>query len=204
MKKYTDQSIAFADAYRSVSKRLPETPFIKAYETYLKVSEAAERNRSAMFSLDDRCLALVAYFSLVDTYFVASVDHALIKIGKTKHIGKRFSSLQTMSPAPLELAYVVEYDVMLESRIHAHLAEYRAHGEWFHATPEVVDFIRGIKDNGHRWLIDQVGDACHEWIAQRRLKDQRMLGFWSVDIADRRRRSRQQAKIEVHLARQGC
>jgi len=195
MKTYTDPSIAFADAYRNVSKRLHEIPFIKAYETYDSVREAAQKNNIDAFSLDDRCLALIAYWSLITVYFVASVDHALIKIGKTKDVARRFASLSNMSPAPLRLAYTVEYDVSLESRIHDYLSDYRAHGEWFHAAPEVVDFVRGVKDKGHRWMISKVGDADHNWIAYRRA-DERKQSEWRRDMRLRER------NVDIQKAKQ--
>lgn len=197
MMTYTDPSIAFADAYRNVSSRLHEIPFITAYETYVKVRESAKRNRVETFSLDERCLALITHWSLIAVYFVASVDHALIKIGKTADLNRRFASLVNMSPAPLEVAYVVEYDVGLEKRIHQHLEDHRAHGEWFHASAEVVDFIRGVKNNGHRWMIEQVGDADHNWIAYRRAHERKQSEWRTYMKSGMRKRDIENAKASV-------
>lgn len=106
----------------------------------------------------------VLQYSLTTVYFIAAADVAMIKIGKTTDLKKRFSTLKTMSPVPLELACRIEYDDGLERRIHEYLAEYRSHGEWFHATKEVVDFMKGYCDNGIRWVIDRVGDCPGRWI----------------------------------------
>jgi hypothetical protein len=104
---------------------------------------------------------------LTTVYFIAAVDAGKIKIGKTTNIQKRMATLTTMSPVPLQLVHSVQYDNNLERRIHEHLKEYRAHGEWFHADKPVLEFVRNVKNKGIEWLVKRVGDAPDYWMNNR-------------------------------------
>ena len=90
-------------------------------------------------------------------YFVRTKDTHLnpfmCKIGKTRNLAHRLSTLQTGSQEILEcIAYVhIERNViMVEHEIHAELKSLRAHGEWFSITK------------------DQIKEVC-AWIARRKL-----------------------------------
>jgi hypothetical protein len=106
----------------------------------------------------------VLSYHLTTLYFIAAVDAGKIKIGKTKHIHKRLSTLMTASPVPLKLLHSVQYDEGLERRVHNHLKKYRSHGEWFHADKPVVEFVRNVKERGIQWLVSEVGDAPANWM----------------------------------------
>lgn len=116
---------------------------------------------------EDQKRLFVATYALTTVYFIAAVDAGMIKIGKTRDMKKRMATLRTMSPVGLEVVCTIAYDDSLEKRIHEHLKEYRAHGEWFYADKPVLDFIRGYRENGVRWVVDQVGEAGHYWMNNR-------------------------------------
>ena len=75
-------------------------------------------------------------------YCYAAWDGEFIKIGKSaKHPHQRVADLQTGNPRTLCLvAYTVEFR---EAQVHKTLSRYRVRGEWFRASAEVIDFIKG-------------------------------------------------------------
>jgi hypothetical protein len=126
--------------------------------------EKYKRGEIKQLTLEQKKAIYLAECSLTTVYFVAAVDAAMIKIGKTVDLTKRLNTLRSMSPVPLELACSIDYDAGLERRIHQHLSDHRSHGEWFNATKEVVDFMRGYCDHGIRWVVEAVGDCPGNWI----------------------------------------
>lgn len=127
----------------------------------------AHREGMVELSLQQKQRLFVLSHCLMTVYFIAAVDAGKIKIGKTTNIQKRMAALTTVSPVELTLLHTVQYDARLEKRIHDHLKEYRAHGEWFHADKPVLDFIRNVKKEGITWLVNRVGDAPHHWMNHR-------------------------------------
>lgn len=90
-------------------------------------------------------------------YFVASVDAGAIKVGRSRNVLERMSSLTTSSPVPLTLVAMVQYRPQLEHEIHAHLSEYRKRGEWFHADEPVIELARIAKREGLRGVVKEIG-----------------------------------------------
>lgn len=133
----------------------------------IELHDKVKRGEVADLSLMDKKRLYVAQYALVTTYFIAAPDVAMIKIGKTVNLAKRLAAIQSHCPVQLQVACEIDYDDGLEGRIHKHLKEYRSHGEWFHAEKEVVDFMRGYRDNGIRWVVDKVGDSAGLWMNNR-------------------------------------
>ena len=82
-------------------------------------------------------------------YFVLNSDSNAIKIGKAKDIQKRLQSLQTVSPAKLQLLKAVQVMSELEARtlessLHRKFALLRITGEWFRADKELVDYMSDL------------------------------------------------------------
>jgi hypothetical protein len=75
------------------------------------------------------------------TYFIQSGADGLIKIGVTTNFASRFRSLEMSSPVPLRVLGIVPTDI--EQECHVALDAWRAHGEWFKPSAEVLVFIRG-------------------------------------------------------------
>lgn len=73
-------------------------------------------------------------------YFIRKKDkQGLIKIGQSIDPQKRLVQIQNMSPEPLEILKV--FDNGDEEAIHHHFRHLRMHGEWFEATPGLLEFI---------------------------------------------------------------
>ena len=138
--------------------------YLDDYRLYVEVLERVASGEKSGLTLQEQKRVYVLQASLTTVYFLAAVDAGKVKIGKTLHLQKRLANLRTANAGELELLTAVRYDSHLEARIHAHLAEYRSHGGWFHADAPVVDFIRGVRDGGVEWVVEQVGDAPPVWV----------------------------------------
>lgn len=82
-------------------------------------------------------------------YFVLNVDSNAIKIGMAKDIDKRLKSLQTSSPAKLQLLKAIQVAGIkeaaeLESKLHRNFAHLRITGEWFKAEKELFDYLEKL------------------------------------------------------------
>jgi|SRR5579859_1366545 len=72
-------------------------------------------------------------------YFVQSVIGGPIKIGKSVDPMARLIQLQSGSPFQLRLLATTAKDIELE--LHERFAADRLHGEWFHPSQELRDYI---------------------------------------------------------------
>lgn len=75
------------------------------------------------------------YYTIV--YAISAPGSGRIKIGRTLDIDRRFSSLSTSSPLPLELLGHTWLPDDAEAALHDYLKDDRSHGEWFIATMKV-------------------------------------------------------------------
>lgn len=77
-----------------------------------------------------------------------------IKIGYTTSLQDRLESLETGSPAPLDVLAFIRGDFKLEARLHARLSFYCEHREWFRDCPEVREtLIAAAREHGGIWLL---------------------------------------------------
>jgi hypothetical protein len=159
MKISREQSENFMRSFSRVRGRAYDIPYMNAYRTYQRLL----RGDAEGMTVDDLAIAVLAYASFVDTYFIASVDAGKIKIGKTTDLSSRFSTLQSGCPVELRLVLAFKFDDGLEGRLHEYLAAHRAGGEWFHASPEVISTIKSIRDQGADWVVDTLGEPCRHW-----------------------------------------
>ena len=70
-----------------------------------------------------------------------------IKIGYTTDLSGRQANLQTGNEAPIREIGVIPFETENEAhseeeRIHSRFGAFRAHGEWFYATPRIIQFIQ--------------------------------------------------------------
>ncbi len=76
-------------------------------------------------------------------YFVEAIGLDRIKIGFARSSPRvRLNELQEGSPLKLRPIGFIPGGRMLEADIHRQFADARTHGEWFNATPELMDYIR--------------------------------------------------------------
>lgn len=82
-------------------------------------------------------------------YFIFNEDSNAIKIGRTKNIDSRMKSLQTSSPAKLELLKSISVQGQdkaqeQELSLHKQFEDLRIAGEWFRAESGLVDYINQL------------------------------------------------------------
>lgn len=76
-------------------------------------------------------------------YFLRAGD--FVKIGKaTGAATSRVSQLKTGCPFPIEVVATIPGGYAKEGAIHRRFASIRAHGEWFHATPELLAYVAEV------------------------------------------------------------
>ncbi len=82
-------------------------------------------------------------------YFILNRDSNAIKIGMAKNIERRLKSLQTSSPAKLELIRSMQVSSQEEAReleksLHQKFEHIRITGEWFRAESELNHYIESL------------------------------------------------------------
>lgn len=85
------------------------------------------------------CDACVARNTRPAVYFVRGGD--LVKIGYSAHVSQRVDALRIGSPVPLTLWYLRNGDRELERELHDRFADDRSHGEWFHVSDAITEFV---------------------------------------------------------------
>lgn len=74
-------------------------------------------------------------------YFLRAGD--FVKIGKaTGSTTARVNQLKTGCPFPIEVMATINGGLDKERSLHEQFSHIRAHGEWFHAAPELLSFIK--------------------------------------------------------------
>jgi hypothetical protein len=70
-----------------------------------------------------------------DVYFIAAPEASRTKIGISKDVRSRLKQLSSAGPCALELVHVVPGGGWkLEQELHAALAQWHSHSEWFHGV----------------------------------------------------------------------
>jgi DNA-binding transcriptional ArsR family regulator len=67
-----------------------------------------------------------------------------IKIGWSKRVSARLAQLQTGSAAPIKLIGTMPGGLAVERRVHEKFAHLRLSGEWFTATPELLEYVSEV------------------------------------------------------------
>jgi len=83
-------------------------------------------------------------------YFVQDIAGGPIKIGRAIDIAARLNGLQTSYPGELVVVgLITSFTGLTEHAVHVALAEYRMRGEWFAASPAVVEYILRYRSQHH-------------------------------------------------------
>lgn len=95
------------------------------------------------FSLDD------PYTSTIDGYvYLIESENGLFKIGRSKDVWKRFSSIAMAVPVPITLRHVVptiNY-IRAEEWLHEQFASKRHHGEWFQLDQDDLEWFKDLEN----------------------------------------------------------
>ncbi len=78
-------------------------------------------------------------------YFLLADDCNRLKIGFTIQLKVRVRELELSSPISLTLIKHIFGTYQVEVAILAIWAKYRLHGEWFKAHPDLLKFIRSLR-----------------------------------------------------------
>lgn len=138
--------------------------FLEKLDKLEKFEALHEKGRAPKLKPKEKSDLLQAMHNAKYIYFVLSEDSGLVKIGKTKSIKQRFSSLQTMSPVPLRLIGCFRAHDALERILHERFERYRCHGEWFKLNDEMIGLIETGSEYGVRALIME----CAKWMKKAR------------------------------------
>lgn len=75
-------------------------------------------------------------------YVIGSPESDVVKIGRTRQLARRLSTIQGMSPIPLQVLWSHPGGSELEGGLHRHFASQRVHGEWFRFAGDPVETVR--------------------------------------------------------------
>jgi hypothetical protein len=95
-----------------------------------------------------------------------------IKIGQTTNLTKRLRALQTGSPDQLKVLATIP-DEAFDAPYHLKFREsWAGHGEWFHPTPELMEFIQTLLPSTATRIIgnhtiEAQQQVTREWLAER-------------------------------------
>jgi hypothetical protein len=78
-------------------------------------------------------------------YFCVAAQENEVKIGYSVNPTRRRLSLESTRHANLELFATIKGGAGIERKMHKRFAEYRIHGEWFEASPELMAFIYSLR-----------------------------------------------------------
>jgi hypothetical protein len=88
---------------------------------------------------------------MTDYVYFIEADNGLVKIGKTKNVRLRISSLRSSSPIPLRLLHVIDCNgnaTRIEKYFHDLYKSKRRHGEWFSFVMKEKKEITKIDTDG--------------------------------------------------------
>lgn len=116
--------------------------FIEAQEASMTPNARAKESRLRRRDMLRQGLDPAARSTVV--YFVQSEHGGPIKIGHAEDLAKRLVGLQTSRPDRLVVLAAATGTIADERTIHDRFAGSREKGEWFSATPELLDFVKHV------------------------------------------------------------
>jgi hypothetical protein len=104
-------------------------------------------------------------------YFIAIHDY--VKIGMASDVSSRFRDIKTASPYPVRLLGYMDThnDKVVEKEIQNRFATLHHRGEWYHLTPELLEYIHDHKDEHAKNVVEQgqiLPASTARWVAQTR------------------------------------
>lgn len=96
-------------------------------------------------------------------YFLRPVDaDGPIKIGCSVRPARRIRDLEIWSPVKLEMIASAPGENFHENALHHRFAEFRLHGEWFEACPELTALVERVRETGELPPIE-IPTSRKEW-----------------------------------------
>lgn len=135
-------------------------------------------------------------------YFIT--DGEAVKIGISVSVSHRLADLQPSHPRPLRVIASFPGSRADERAAHRHFAHLRIHGEWFHLSQEITDFIAELEAGrpllGWKATItDATTGRLRDMVARRALPGMRAkLKAW---VLERRQNGWESRELEVAAER---
>lgn len=85
-------------------------------------------------------------------YAMKNLDSGIIKIGISHNPRQRADILSYIEKAPIEIIGVACGTMQHESMLHEKFAASRIRGEWFHPTPDVLEFANSLHKYNNEWI----------------------------------------------------
>jgi hypothetical protein len=89
-------------------------------------------------------------------YFIQVISSGNVKIGYSKNIKSRLSTIQTSIPEKIKLLGFISGDKVKEKELHKKFNLYHIRGEWFRCSSTLIDYI-----NTHSEMILSNGMNTH-------------------------------------------
>jgi hypothetical protein len=100
----------------------------------------------------------------VSVYFIRCTATNLVKIGFATDPFRRFSKIQSDSPAKLELLAIEPGEKDHETEIHSKFADLRRRGEWFECAEAILQHVRALPIVSLQRDEPHLGGALGEWL----------------------------------------
>ncbi len=100
-------------------------------------------------------------------YFISN-GNGHLKIGRSKDVKKRITSMQTSNHTKLGVIFIAEQKGFLESILHSCFSEERVMGEWFNDCDRIRKFIDYV--NFHP-KISKIDLSTNEWVSEFTFKE---------------------------------
>ena len=117
-----------------------------------------------------------------------------IKIGFSTDLLNRLTTLQTGNEAPIREIGVIPFETedearSEEERIHSHFGAFRAQGEWFYATPRIIQYIQDYAVRHTELLTEDVSiemkDSSETLFGEQLKKRRDEAGMTQEELATR-------------------
>lgn len=79
-------------------------------------------------------------------YFFQAGPEGPIKIGWSADVRARLDAAQVCNHEPLELLVYAPGNATDERKVHLHFDKAHIRGEWFRPTPDLIEFIEGLRE----------------------------------------------------------
>ncbi len=132
-------------------------------------------------------------------YFLAKSNFGdtqpdFIKIGFSTDLLNRLTTLQTGNEAPIREIGVIPFETedearSEEERIHSYFGAFRAQGEWFYATPRIIQFIQDYAVRHTELLTEdtspETGDSSETSFGEQLKERREEAGMTQEELATR-------------------
>lgn len=102
---------------------------------------AKSENFSGKYTTLEQMQIMRAMYDSVQTYFIVAPDVGLLKLGKAKDVNKRFKTLCSSSPVPLEIRAVIPFTGELEPELSKRFASYKKLDSWLHYNDDMIEIV---------------------------------------------------------------